>query len=74
MPSKVYPTVGLQTPGEIVDANFGQEPFKFDIQDMIAELKAHTKESIYSFPLPDDQGDWTTLLNKWVNQIYLFWI
>lgn len=31
---------------------------------MIAELKAHTKESIYSFPLPDDQGDWTTLLNK----------
>lgn len=39
---------------------------------MIAELKAHTKESIYSFPLPDDQGDWTTLLNKLVSMFFFF--
>ena len=30
--SKLHPTVGLQTPGEIVDVNFGQQPFVFDIE------------------------------------------
>jgi len=29
----LYPTVGLQTPGEVVEANFGQAPFVFDIDD-----------------------------------------
>lgn len=29
----LYPTVGLQTPGEVVEANFGQLPFIFDIED-----------------------------------------
>ena len=24
LPAYLYPTVGLQTPGEVVDANFGQ--------------------------------------------------
>lgn len=47
-----------------MDANFGQEPFKFDIEDMIKELRVSTKSSIYNFPVPDDQGDWTTILHK----------
>lgn len=64
--SRLYPTVGLQTPGEIVDANFGQEPFVFDIEDMLKELRAATKASIYNFPLPDDQGDWTIILHKYI--------
>lgn len=64
LPPKLYPTVGLQTPGEIVDANFGQKPFQFDVFDMIQELRASTKSSIYSFPLPDDQGDWTVIMQK----------
>jgi hypothetical protein len=29
----LYPTVGLQTPGEVVEANFGQLPYVFDIED-----------------------------------------
>lgn len=29
----LYPTVGLQTPGEVVEANFGQQSFVFDIHD-----------------------------------------
>ena len=66
----MYPTVGLQTPGEVVDANFGQEPFKFDIEDMIKELSSHTKHSIYSFPLPEVQGDWTAVLHKY--ETFLF--
>lgn len=69
MQSKLYPTVGLQTPGEVVDANFGQEPFKFDIEDMLKELKAATKTSIYDFPLPENQGDWPAILHKYVRNI-----
>ena len=30
---KLYPTVGLQTPGEVVEANFGQSAFVYDIED-----------------------------------------
>lgn len=56
--------MGLQTPGEVVDANFGQAPFKFDIEDMLKELRESTKASIYKFPLADDQGDWPVILNK----------
>jgi len=31
----LYPTVGLQTPGEIVEANFGRNPFIFDIEGYV---------------------------------------
>jgi hypothetical protein len=64
LPPRLYPTVGLQTPGEIVDANFGQKPFEFDIEDMIKELRASTKAAIFSFPLPEEQGDWTVIMQK----------
>jgi hypothetical protein len=33
--STYYPTVGLHSNGEIVRANFGQNPFKFNIEEMI---------------------------------------
>ena len=32
----LYPTVGLQTPGEVVEANFGEAPFVFDFEGMLA--------------------------------------
>ncbi|KAM7345591.1 ran-binding protein M isoform 3-T3 [Cochliomyia hominivorax] len=68
LPTKLYPTVGLQTPGEEVDANFGQEPFKFDqIEDMMKQMRGEIKATIYDFPLPAEQGDPTTLLQKLVN-------
>ena len=31
----LYPTVGLQTPGEVVDANFGQKLFMYDIEEVM---------------------------------------
>jgi hypothetical protein len=31
----MYPTVGLQTPGEMVDTNFGQQPFVYAIDEDI---------------------------------------
>lgn len=63
--SKLYPTVGLQTPGEVVDANFGQEPFKFEIEDMVEELRSITQTSIYNNPLPDGFGDWSATMHKY---------
>ncbi|XP_054737273.1 ran-binding protein 9 isoform X2 [Anastrepha obliqua] len=72
LPSKLYPTVGLQTPGEEVDANFGQEPFKFDqIEDMMKQMRAETRTTIYDFPMAPDQGDPTTLLHKMVSSYLL---
>lgn len=35
----MYPTVGLQTPGEVVDANFGQKPFVYDIEEVMKVCK-----------------------------------
>ena len=32
---KLYPSVGLRTPGEMVRANFGSEPFRFDIDSLV---------------------------------------
>uniref|UniRef100_A0A0A1X548 Ran-binding proteins 9/10 homolog n=1 Tax=Zeugodacus cucurbitae TaxID=28588 RepID=A0A0A1X548_ZEUCU len=69
---KLYPTVGLQTPGEEIDANFGQEPFKFDqIEDMMKQMRAQMKTTIYDFPMTLDQGDPTTLLHKMVSSYLL---
>ncbi|XP_017133140.1 ran-binding proteins 9/10 homolog isoform X2 [Drosophila elegans] len=51
LPTKLYPTVGLQTPGEEVDANFGQEPFKFDkIVDMMKEMRSNVLRKIDRYP------------------------
>ena len=38
----LYPTVGLQTPGEIVEANFGESPFVFDFEGMLAVREFHS--------------------------------
>ncbi|XP_072942687.1 ran-binding protein 10 isoform X2 [Epargyreus clarus] len=67
LPANLYPTVGLQTPGEVVDANFGQQPFVFDIEDMLRELRARTRLTIDEFPLPDEQGQWQQVLHRMVS-------
>ncbi|KAJ8912849.1 hypothetical protein NQ315_007981, partial [Exocentrus adspersus] len=67
LPPNLYPTVGLQTPGEVVDANFGQEPFMFDIEDMMKELRSRTRLEINDFPVPESQGEWQAILNKMVS-------
>jgi hypothetical protein len=59
--------VGLQTPGEVVDANFGQEPFVFDIEDMMRELGTRTRMEINDFPVPESHGEWQAILNKMVS-------
>ncbi|CAH1954721.1 unnamed protein product [Acanthoscelides obtectus] len=67
LPPNLYPTVGLQTPGEVVDANFGQEPFVFDIEDMMRELRSRTRVEINDYPVPGSRGEWQAILNKMVS-------
>jgi hypothetical protein len=66
MPSQLYPTVGLQTPGEIIDANFGQEPFLFDIEGEMQEIRSKIHRNIEGFPYAGKIGEWQLLLNKMV--------
>lgn len=51
LPSDLYPTVGLQTPSESVEANFGQYPFEFDFHNYVKEWHIKTRQSIERFPL-----------------------
>lgn len=37
----LFPAVGLQTPGEIVEANFGESPFVFDFEGLLAVSMFH---------------------------------
>uniref|UniRef100_A0A4X2M223 RAN binding protein 10 n=1 Tax=Vombatus ursinus TaxID=29139 RepID=A0A4X2M223_VOMUR len=65
--ANLYPTVGLQTPGEIVDANFGQQPFVFDIEDYMREWRAKIQGTIKRFPIGDRLGEWQAMLQNMVS-------
>eukprot|EP00112_Aurelia_sp_Birch-Aquarium-sp1_P011055 Seg2333.2 transcript_id=Seg2333.2/GoldUCD/mRNA.D3Y31 product="Ran-binding protein 9" protein_id=Seg2333.2/GoldUCD/D3Y31 len=67
LPRNLYPTVGLQTPGEIIDANFGQQPFVFDIEELRKELRAKTISTVESFPVAIDGGSWQETLQRVVS-------
>lgn len=57
IPLDLYPTVGLKTPNDIVNANFGKSPFRFDIMGMINEMRQNTNSNITSYPnvvMPND--------------------
>ncbi|XP_030620471.1 ran-binding protein 10 isoform X2 [Chanos chanos] len=67
LPPNLYPTVGLQTPGEIVDANFGQQPFVFDIEDYMSEWRAKIHSMIARFPIGERLGEWQAVLQNMVS-------
>uniref|UniRef100_A0A8D8VVP6 Ran-binding protein 10 n=1 Tax=Cacopsylla melanoneura TaxID=428564 RepID=A0A8D8VVP6_9HEMI len=67
LPANLYPTVGLQTPGEIVDANFGQAPFVFNIEDIILELKQNCQNTILNYQLHGLPGDPQDILRHMVS-------
>ena len=64
----LYPTVGLQTPGEEVEANFGMEPFIYDIEDDIRALRQRITNCIIHFPVPfsELQSTMNTLVQSWL--------
>jgi len=47
----IYPTVGLQHSGDSIRANFGHEPFKFDIDYHVQQQRNTTWNKILSTPL-----------------------
>ncbi|CAF0743277.1 unnamed protein product [Didymodactylos carnosus] len=55
IPTEIYPTVGLQTPNEAVEANFGLMPFKFDIEKYMDEYREKTRQSIINFSLKEGE-------------------
>lgn len=68
-PSKVpiralYPTVGLQTPGEIVEVNFGQKKFEFDFDGHVKSLRQKTLRQVSDFPVNDSNGHFQVILQK----------
>uniref|UniRef100_A0A8C4XC27 RAN binding protein 9 n=1 Tax=Erpetoichthys calabaricus TaxID=27687 RepID=A0A8C4XC27_ERPCA len=67
LPPNLYPTVGLQTPGEVVDANFGQHPFVFDIEDYMREWRSKIQTQIDRFPIGEREGEWQTMIQKMVS-------
>ncbi|XP_072567258.1 ran-binding protein 9 [Paramormyrops kingsleyae] len=66
LPPNLYPTVGLQTPGEVVDANFGQHPFVFDIEDYMREWRTKIQMLIGRFPIGEREGEWQSMIQKMV--------
>ncbi|XGW21908.1 hypothetical protein V3C99_004680 [Haemonchus contortus] len=63
----LYPTIGLQTTGEVVDANFGQRPFRFDIRPEMEAARAKVANEILSIQLPPEKTDWMNkLVSSWM--------
>ncbi|PIC54679.1 hypothetical protein B9Z55_003833 [Caenorhabditis nigoni] len=52
----LYPTVGLRTPGEKLYANFGQYPFKFDLDDYRQILNNRKVRMIENIKVPSNFG------------------
>ncbi|KAJ9075325.1 hypothetical protein DSO57_1037212 [Entomophthora muscae] len=47
----LFPCIGLRTPGEVIEANFGQKPFVFDINHYMKEEKARLWSVINTTPI-----------------------
>jgi len=50
--STLYPTVGMRTPSEVVETNFGQRAFLFDLSSVLQEEHQVFLGSIVQRPLP----------------------
>lgn len=44
-----YPSIGMKKPNEALRANFGQEPFAFDIDSIVQKEKATVQQEIATF-------------------------
>lgn len=50
----LYASVGMRTPGEIVDVNFGRRPFKFSIEHYMQDQRGMLWEQIMSIPIASE--------------------
>ncbi|BES92572.1 unnamed protein product [Nesidiocoris tenuis] len=60
---ELYPTVGFQSVGGAVDANFGQHPFIFDVENMRKAIGAVMRNHIDQVPLPDMSANKDSILD-----------
>lgn len=67
LPNNLYPTVGLQTPGEVIDANFGQDPFVYDVEEALKDLRKAVTGSIRSYTISESYGDPQAIVNRLVS-------
>ncbi|PAV77524.1 hypothetical protein WR25_02549, partial [Diploscapter pachys] len=49
---ELYPIVGLQSPDEIIDVNFGQKPFLFDLHSEVKSINQSITQNIVEIDLP----------------------
>ncbi|XP_039999261.1 LOW QUALITY PROTEIN: ran-binding protein 9 [Xiphias gladius] len=64
LPPNLYPTVGLQTPGEVVDAN---PPTPVCVLDyMLEEWRTKIQAQIDRFPIGEREGEWQSMIQKMV--------
>uniref|UniRef100_A0A915BD66 Ran-binding protein 9 n=2 Tax=Parascaris univalens TaxID=6257 RepID=A0A915BD66_PARUN len=54
----LYPMIGLQKHGEILETNFGQKLFMYDIEQDIQEAIAYTYDCVYRVELPQAKTSW----------------
>jgi len=52
----LYPTIGLHSPNEKVDVNFGQRPFVFDIEQLAQEEREKCQAIIEKVSLPSEDA------------------
>ena len=50
--SPLYPTIGLHSPNEKVEVNFGQRKFMYDVETFILEERGRRQREVESLPLP----------------------
>lgn len=60
----IYPIVGLRSPGEIVEANFGQRPFVFNVESVIREERKNFMAKMEAQEL--NCGDTMELVMSWL--------
>ncbi|KAM3720878.1 Ran-binding protein [Dirofilaria immitis] len=54
----LYPMIGLQKHGAIAESNFGQYPFKYDIEQEFKDARNYTYEQICQVVLPQAKTGW----------------
>ncbi|KAF9572656.1 hypothetical protein EC968_009556 [Mortierella alpina] len=68
----LYPTVGMRTAGEIVEANFGQRDFVFDIESYVKELKTEAWQELENnFQKTIDEKNQVGVLSQSLSQLVL---
>ncbi|KAG0210737.1 hypothetical protein BGX28_009012 [Mortierella sp. GBA30] len=68
----LYPTVGMRTAGEIVEANFGQQDFIFDMESYVKELKMEAcRELEDTFQRTIDEKNQVGVLSQSLSQLVL---